>query len=143
MGCNELRRHSANRGRLLVLETLTAQDRPALGRFERNRRLDPALRTSRSRLRTRDARSGRTGTGTRRGCPCPFKLAGLAPLRVVLKLFVEEKELFAGSEDELSTAICTGEDPVYKFHNRVSRSAEQANAQRNLLESPVSNLPAG
>jgi hypothetical protein len=32
-------------------------------------------------------------------------LTGLAPLGVVFELFVEEKELFAGSKDELITAV--------------------------------------
>jgi hypothetical protein len=35
-------------------------------------------------------------------------LAGLTALRVVLELFVEEKELFAGGEDELTTTVYAG-----------------------------------
>jgi hypothetical protein len=35
----------------------------------------------------------------------PFRLARFAPLRVVLELFVEEKELFPGGEDEFAATI--------------------------------------
>jgi hypothetical protein len=37
----------------------------------------------------------------------PLRLARLAPFRVVLKLFVEKEELFAGGEDKFSATVCT------------------------------------
>ena len=43
-------------------------------------------------------------------------LAGFAALRLVLKLFVVEKQLFPGGEDEFRAAIDAGEYFVLKFH---------------------------
>jgi hypothetical protein len=90
-----------------ALEALTAEDGTSLRGFKGYGGLNTALgavgaglgtgETGRSRARART----QTCTGT-------FGLTWLAPLGVVLKLFIEEKELFAGSEDELSTTICTG-----------------------------------
>jgi hypothetical protein len=31
-------------------------------------------------------------------------------------LFVQEEKLFTGSEDEFTTAICAGQEPVNEFH---------------------------
>lgn len=92
----------------LVLEALAAEDRPSLRGFEGNGGLDPAIRADGAGLGARDSGSGRAASGTHRRTGAPG-LAGLAPFGVVLKLFVEEKELFAGSEDELSTAICASQ----------------------------------
>jgi len=38
----------------------------------------------------------------------PSGLAWFAPLRIVLELFVEEKELFPSGEDKFTTTVCTG-----------------------------------
>jgi len=92
---------------LFGLEALTAKHRPALGGLEGDCRLDAALRAFGARLRAREASCSRTRAGTQPDTGAPG-FAGLAAFRVVFELFVEEKELFAGSEDELTTAICAG-----------------------------------
>jgi hypothetical protein len=108
---NQLRRTSSSRNRSrrrrpLSLEALPAQHRPALRRLEWDRSLHPALRTLRPRLGPRQPSRGWMAANldarTR-----SLRLARLAPFRVVLKLFVEKEELFAGGEDKFPATVCT------------------------------------
>jgi len=94
-------------GPLLGLEALAAEDGPTLGGLEGDCRLDAALRAFGARLCARETSCSRTRARTHPDAGAPG-FAGLAAFRVVFELFVEEKELFAGSEDELTTAICAG-----------------------------------
>jgi hypothetical protein len=53
----------------------------------------------------------------------PFGALGLATfasLRFVLEAFVGKKHLFAGSENKLSAALRTLQDPVVVFHEPLS-----------------------
>lgn len=60
----------------------------------------------------------------------PFGFAVLASLRLVLELFVVEKQLFAGCEDEVCTTIHTLQNLVLEFHwKRHSHSPTLRNTQ--------------
>lgn len=93
--------------RLLVLETLAAEHGPSLRWLERNGGFNPALGAFSPGLRSRKNGGRRICTGTQ-GCIGALKLAGFAALWVIFELFVEEEELFASGEDELTTAVCAG-----------------------------------
>jgi hypothetical protein len=45
-----------------------------------------------------------------------IRFASLAAFRFVLEAFIGEEHLFAGGEDELSSALGTLQDPVIVFH---------------------------
>jgi hypothetical protein len=92
---------------LFGLEALAAEHRPSLSGLEGYRGLDTALRAFGARLCARETSRNRTRARTHPHAGT-LGLARLAALGVVLELFVEEKELFAGSEDELSTTISAG-----------------------------------
>ncbi len=99
----------------LCLEALAAEHRTTLRRLERNRRLDAARRTMRPRLRSRDAGRcrSRAGLHARAGTPT---LARFAPFRIVFELFIEEEELFAGSEDKVATTVDAGQKTIHEVH---------------------------
>jgi hypothetical protein len=92
---------------LFVLEALPAKHRPSLRWLKGDGRFNAAFGAFGAGLGSREASRCRART-----CPhsevCPFELAGFTPLGVILELFVEEEKLFAGSEDELATAVCAG-----------------------------------
>ena len=96
----------------LLLETGSAENRSALRRLEGNRGFSAAFRAGGSRFRTDPA-------AARALC-----LALLAMLGVVLELFVVEKQLFAGGEHELRSAIVTLQNSVDKFHGRLPQSRD-------------------
>src|SRR5258705_13573935 len=101
--CNE----SPCSRRAVALEALPAKHRPPLRWLERHRRLDAARRAFGARLRAR--KTSRRGPGTSRQTGAsPHGLARLTALRVVLELFVEEKELFPSGEDKFTATICAG-----------------------------------
>jgi len=106
---------STRRWGTLGLEALPAKHRPSLCRLKRHRRLNAACRTFRPCLCPRNTCSRRTRTCLHTGA-CAFRLARFAPLRIVLKLFVEEKKLFPSGENELTATICTSKEPIDKFH---------------------------
>jgi hypothetical protein len=95
--CNE----SPCSRRAVALEALPAKHRPPLRWLERHRRLDAARRAFGARLRARKTSRRRPRTGLQTGAS-PHGLARLTALRVVLELFVEEKELFPGGEDKIT-----------------------------------------
>lgn len=96
-----------SRSPLLDLEALATEDGSSLSWLEGNSRLNAAIRAFRTGLGAREASRSWTGawaqTDTR-----AFGFAGLTAFRVVLELFVEEKKLFAGGEDELTATVCAG-----------------------------------
>jgi hypothetical protein len=95
---------------LCFLETGTAQHRPALRGPEGDRRLLATCRASGARL------SAYAGTSVR-----TLRLALLATLGIVLKLFIVEEKLFASGENEFIAAIYTFEDSILKVHGRLPR----------------------
>lgn len=78
----------------MLLKAGAAKDRAALRGLERNRGLRAALRTGRSGLRTHARRSAST-----------FRLALLAVLGIIFKLFIVEENLLARRKDKLGAAI--------------------------------------
>lgn len=92
----------------MLLEAGAAENRPSLGGFKRNSRLHAAFRTGRARLRTHPLRASR-----------PFRLALLTVLRIVLELFVVEKNLLASCKHELCAAVYTLEHSIGEFHGRL------------------------
>jgi hypothetical protein len=99
----------------LVLEALPAQYRTALRRLERNSGRNATFRALRPRLGPRYARRRGSARRTRSLSASPA-LARLAALGIVLELLIQKEKLFTGSEDELTAAICTSQQPVHKFH---------------------------
>src|SRR5215469_1371375 len=93
--------------RALALKALPAKYWPSLCRFERHSRLYAARRTFGACLRTRQTSCRRPRTRFQSGAR-PLGLTWFTALRVVLELLVEEKELFPGGEDKLTTTICAG-----------------------------------
>ena len=91
----------------LCLETLAAEHRTPLRRLERNSCLDAARGAMSPRLRSRDAGRCRAGASVHARAGAPT-LARLAPLWVVLELFIEEEELFAGSKDKVAATVDAG-----------------------------------
>lgn len=96
-------------------ETFAAQDWPPLGWPERDGRLFAALR------------AGSPGFNPREVVGVPFggwggedghalRLAGLTTLGFVLELFIVEKQLFPGGEDEVGTAVDARQYLILKFH---------------------------
>jgi hypothetical protein len=95
---------------LRFLEAGPAQHRPALRGTKGYRRLLAACRAPGARLST-DARTS----------VCTLSFALLAALGVIFKLFIVEKELLSGGENELIAAVNTFEDSILKFHGRLPR----------------------
>jgi hypothetical protein len=112
------------RGAPALLETRPAQNRPSLGRPERNRCLHPARRAVRSCFR-----------------PYPWTAIGalglalLAVLGIVLEILVMEEELLACSKDEFGAAINTFQDLIREFHGRLPRRRELQTAMTS--DAPV------
>ena len=98
---------------LCLLETRTAQHRPALRGTERDRCLLATCRASCARLSTHT----RTSIGT-------LSLTLLAALRVVFKLFIVEKKLLTRGEYELIAAVYALENSILKFHGRLPREGK-------------------
>ena len=90
------------------LEALTAEHGPALRGFERHGGFDAALRTVRSGLGAGQVYASGTGPGTLRASRA-FGFAGFTALGIVLEGFVEEENLFAGGEKELSPTLSADE----------------------------------
>lgn len=91
-----------------MLEALTTKHGSPLRRFEGDGRLDAAFRAFGACLGSRESCHSGARTWTQYYRACPFELAGFASLGIVLELFVKEEKLFAGGEDELTTAVCAG-----------------------------------
>jgi hypothetical protein len=53
-----------------------------------------------------------------------LSLALLAALGIVFKLFIVEKKLLTGGEDEFVTAIYALKDSILKFHGRLPREGK-------------------
>src|SRR5204863_9264522 len=94
-------RLAAGARELPLLEALLAEDRSALRRSERHRRILSARRAGGLGLAAIAHRR------TRAHPVCPFCLARLAALRLVLELLVGEEELLTGCPDELRRAVHT------------------------------------
>src|SRR2546425_1996959 len=91
-----------------LLEAFAAEDRPPLRWPKGDGRLFAALRAGGFRFRA----SRRLASATFR----PLRLATLAALRLVLKAFIGEKHLFAGSKNELGAAFRALQDLIVVFH---------------------------
>lgn len=91
-----------------MLEALTTEHGSSLRRFEGDSRLDAAFRALGACLGSRESCCSGTRTWTQHRRACPFELARFTSLGIVLELFIEEEKLFAGGEDELTTAVCAG-----------------------------------
>jgi hypothetical protein len=92
----------------LLLETDTAQYRPALGGLEGNGCLLAALRTGGPCLWTNPL----TTTNA-------LRLALLTALGIVLELFVVEKDLLARGKDKLRPAVDALQYSIGEFHGRL------------------------
>jgi hypothetical protein len=104
--CNDGLRSCLWRGPVL-LEACSAEHGPPLGRTEGNRRLlatDPALRP---------------GLCPYAGAAAPLKLAHLAALGIIVKLFIVKEQLLAGGEDKVLPAIHTPQYLVLECHDPV------------------------
>jgi hypothetical protein len=103
---------SGARGLSPLLETFTAQYRPTLRRTEWNCGFFAALRAGCARLSFAVRLPMRPGSdhGNALG------LAVLAAFRLVLKLFVVEKQLLSGCEHEIRATIHTLQNLVLEFH---------------------------
>jgi hypothetical protein len=104
--CNDGLRSCLWRGTVL-LEACSAEHGPPLGRTEGNRRLlatDPALRP---------------GLCPYAGAAAPLKLAHLAALGIIVKLFIVKEQLLAGGEDKVLPAIHTPQYLVLECHDPV------------------------
>ena len=98
--------HGAPGDIALGLETMAAQNRPALGRQKWDGGFGAALRT------------GRAGLGPRaRGSRNPLRLARLATLGIVPELLLVEEQLLSRREHEVAATIDTFEDSIGKFHS--------------------------
>src|SRR5271166_2345836 len=100
----------SRRSRLLrsQLKAGAAKHRPALSRLEGNRRLGTALRAV------------GTGLGTHpRASTDALRLALFAMLRLVLELFVVEKQLLARSKHKICAAVAALQYPIAEFHGRL------------------------
>ena len=96
-----------NCGPLLRLEALAAEHRTSLSRLEGDGGLDAALGALSPSFGARQTGGSRSRSWTQYDAGA-FGLAGLATLRVVFELLIEEEESFAGSEDKFAAAVCAG-----------------------------------
>jgi hypothetical protein len=101
-----------------LLETFAAEDGTSLCGPEGNRGFLPALRAGRLCFR---AHLGRAASSTFSA----LGLAAFASFWFVLKAFVGEKHLLAGSKDKLSAAFRTLQDPIVVFHEPLSPCPSQ------------------
>jgi hypothetical protein len=88
-----------------LLETTAAENRASLSGFEGDRGFSAAFRADSACFR-----AGRSRTGG------AFCLALFTTLRIVLELLVEKEQLFAGSENEIVSAVSALQDLVYEIH---------------------------
>jgi len=98
-------------GKLPLLEALTAEDGPSLGRTEWNCRLLAACRAVGRRF---DALTGDACTGG--GAGRALGLAALTPFRFVLEILVGKEQLFSCRPEELRPAIHAVEGFVLELH---------------------------
>lgn len=103
--CTRFRRRL---GLSLLLKAGPAQHRASLRRLEGDGCLCTAHRAGGARLRAHSLRS-----------PHALRLALLAMLRVVFKLFVVEKDLLACRKNKLGAAVNACEDSIGEFHCRL------------------------
>jgi len=95
------------------LKAFPAEHRAPLGWPEGNCRILSALRASGLRFCSHRRTSGAcSGTAAFRS----LCLAGFATFRFVLKAFVGEKHLLAGSKYKLGATLRTLQDPIVEFH---------------------------
>jgi hypothetical protein len=92
----------------LLLEAAAAKHWPALGWLERNSGFGPALGTCGPGLGAHFLTAVNA-----------LRLALLAALGVVHKLFVVEKDLLAGCKNKLGAAVNACEDTIGEFHGRL------------------------
>ena len=97
----------------MLLETGSAQDRPALGRLEGHCCGGAAFRTRSPGFRA----NPRAAAGA-------FRLALLAALGVVDELLVVEEELLTCGEHKFCTAIDALEVSICEFHGRLPARRE-------------------
>jgi hypothetical protein len=97
----------ACRVRFPAQEAFPAINRTPLCRFERNRRLTPAL----------GATGHCFGFGVAAAGPLSLRLAWLAALWFVLKVFVVEEVLFSRCKYEICSAINTLENAILKLRH--------------------------
>jgi hypothetical protein len=132
----------------LLLKTFPAEDRPSLCRLEGNRGLLAALGTSGSSLSLRGRLPGNRCTQNGN----TFCFACFAALWFVLELLVVKKQLFAGGENKVRTAVDTLQYLVLEFHPSphspvASRALGKANRfpcarlRTELLRTPLEQLP--
>lgn len=103
------------------MEALAAKHRTALRWPKGDRRLLPAMGTSRARFNLLIA----VGRSCAYRCRA-LHLARFAALGFVLELFIVKEELFASSEEKLRAAVYTLQQPVLEFHEKPPFSLETA-----------------
>jgi len=119
--------------RLPAEEALTAINRTALGRLERNGGFPPALRTDRCCFRPLRA-------GTCRSLPLRF--ARLAALGFIFEILVVEEVLLSRRKNELRPAIRAFDDSILKlWHHHRSRGPTQAAFLSNLFHLATTFFP--
>jgi hypothetical protein len=94
------------------LKAFPAEYRSTLGRPEGNGCFFAALRAGRFRFRSYLTATSRAGFGS-------LSLTSLAPLGLVLKTFVGEEHLFAGSKYKLGATLGTLQNLIVEFHGRL------------------------
>jgi len=108
----------------LLLEALATKYRPALSRLKGNGGFLAASRTIGAGLYF-----GVVAGRSRAHVGSPFCLAGFAPLRLVLELFIVKEKLLSGSEDEIPAAVDTLQNLVLEFHGDVLPSVRESQAE--------------
>jgi hypothetical protein len=85
-------------------------------------------------LRAVGAGFGPDGASWSFAASCALALARLTSLRIILKLFVVEKQLLAGSEDEVLRAISAFQNTIDILHGTSLRLApwHEAHARRKV-----------
>jgi hypothetical protein len=107
---------SCGDGGFLLGEALTAEDGATLCGAEGDCGLLAALRARGSSFDASVVVPIGTGSGSGSENGHTLGLTGLTALGLVLELFVKEKELFPGGEDEVSAAVDAGQYLILKFH---------------------------
>jgi hypothetical protein len=98
-----------------LLKAFAAENGASLRRSEGDGGFLTALGASGASFRLVEGLSGRARGAQDRD---PFRLADLATLGLVLELLVMKKQLLAGGEDEVGTAVDTLQDLILEFHLR-------------------------
>jgi hypothetical protein len=107
---------SCGDGGLLLREAFTAEDGATLGGAEGDGGLLAALRAGGSSFDASVMVAIAAGSGSGGENGHALRLAGFTAFGLVLELFVEEKKLFPGGEDEVSAAVDAGQYLILKFH---------------------------